>query len=390
MGLESVTHISDLVITNPVGATDPKSQGDNHIRNIKVALKTDFPNITGAVTATQGELNELAGAAAGAGMVQDIAVLTDANADRILFWDDSAGAVKQLAADGTTVAIAGTTLSTGSNVPLLNASNAFTNNMSISGNLTMTGNIGLADDGSVAAPGGTPSITFDSSGGVLALVAATSITLNAVNTTDYVRKSQSNTLTGAFPQLTLSAAVPEIRLNCTGDAADNRMWRILGNGEQFRIIASDDLTSTGTVLLTVDRTGVTVDQIAWIATTHSFTGVVSTPNTSAEEVGTAGVGQRIKSADYTGVITDANKNLHQTGASKTFTIPANASVAYPIGTCLNFTCANATGVTIAITSDTLRLAGIGTTGSRTLAQYGDVTAHKIAATEWYIGGSGLT
>lgn len=60
MGLESVTHISDLVVTNPLGS-DPKSQGDDHLRNIKVALKTDLPNITGPVTATQDELNVLDG-----------------------------------------------------------------------------------------------------------------------------------------------------------------------------------------------------------------------------------------------------------------------------------------------------------------------------------------
>lgn len=60
MGLETVTHISDLDPANP-DADDPKSQGDNHLRNIKTALKTDLPNITGPVTATQAELNVLAG-----------------------------------------------------------------------------------------------------------------------------------------------------------------------------------------------------------------------------------------------------------------------------------------------------------------------------------------
>lgn len=56
MPLESVTHISDLVVTNPT-STDPKSEGDNHLRNIKTALKTDFPNISGPVTKTHTQLN---------------------------------------------------------------------------------------------------------------------------------------------------------------------------------------------------------------------------------------------------------------------------------------------------------------------------------------------
>lgn len=60
MALETVNNIADLVITNPTNL-DPKSEGDDHIRNIKKALKTDLPNITGPITATQAELNVLDG-----------------------------------------------------------------------------------------------------------------------------------------------------------------------------------------------------------------------------------------------------------------------------------------------------------------------------------------
>ena len=56
MGLESVTHLDDLDATNPLG-TDPRSEGDDHIRNIKSMLLTDFPNISGVVTSTHSELN---------------------------------------------------------------------------------------------------------------------------------------------------------------------------------------------------------------------------------------------------------------------------------------------------------------------------------------------
>lgn len=47
-------------------------------------------------------------------------------------------------------------------------------------------------------------------------------------------------------------------------------------------------------------------------------------------------------------------------------------------------------LTIAITTDTMRLSPGGTTGSRTLAANGIATAIKITATEWIISGSGLT
>jgi len=59
MALESVTHISDLNVSNPTG-TDGKNEGDDHIRNIKTALKTDFPNITEPITKTAAEINALA------------------------------------------------------------------------------------------------------------------------------------------------------------------------------------------------------------------------------------------------------------------------------------------------------------------------------------------
>lgn len=56
MALEVPTYISDLVSTNPTG-TDPKNQGDDHIRYLKAAIKATFPNVTGAVTPTHTLLN---------------------------------------------------------------------------------------------------------------------------------------------------------------------------------------------------------------------------------------------------------------------------------------------------------------------------------------------
>ncbi len=60
MALESTTYIDGLVTTNPTG-TDPRSQGDDHIRLVKSTIKSTFPNLTGAVTATHTELNLIDG-----------------------------------------------------------------------------------------------------------------------------------------------------------------------------------------------------------------------------------------------------------------------------------------------------------------------------------------
>lgn len=111
-------------------------------------------------------------------------------------------------------------------------------------------------------------------------------------------------------------------------------------------------------------------------------------------VGFRNVPQVSRSAAYTAVLDDAGKHILHPSAdttARTFTIPANASVAYPIGTAITFVNqASAGAVTIAIATDTMRLAGAGTTGSRTLAANGIATALKIAATEWIISGTGLT
>jgi len=110
-------------------------------------------------------------------------------------------------------------------------------------------------------------------------------------------------------------------------------------------------------------------------------------------VGYQNVPQNSKSAAYTLVLADAGNHILHPAAdttARTFTIPANASVAYPIGSALSFINETAEVVTIAITSDTMILSSSGLTGSRSLAQYGSATAIKITATKWYISGSGLT
>jgi hypothetical protein len=99
-----------------------------------------------------------------------------------------------------------------------------------------------------------------------------------------------------------------------------------------------------------------------------------------------------QSAAYTLVLADSGKTIFHPVAddnARTFTIPANASVAYAVGTVITFVNLINT-VTIAITTDTMYLAGAGTTGSRTLAEYGVASAVKVASTTWVISGNGLT
>jgi hypothetical protein len=110
-------------------------------------------------------------------------------------------------------------------------------------------------------------------------------------------------------------------------------------------------------------------------------------------VGFLNIPQNSQSAAYTLVLADAGKHIfHPSGDAnaRTYTIPANGSVAYPIGTAITFINMTSQVVTIAITTDTMYLSSAGTTGSRSLAQYGSATAIKMTSTTWLISGSGLT
>lgn len=104
--------------------------------------------------------------------------------------------------------------------------------------------------------------------------------------------------------------------------------------------------------------------------------------------------QNLQNANYTTVATDAQKHMFHPSAdtsTRTYTIDGNVNVPYPVGTAITFVNQHGAGtITIAVAFDTLRLAGAGTTGSRTLVADGVATALKITSTEWIISGTGLT
>jgi hypothetical protein len=139
--------------------------------------------------------------------------------------------------------------------------------------------------------------------------------------------------------------------------------------------------TAGTSRMTIDGSGnTTINAIADATTTTAARGAgyMGVPQSAAATTGS-----------YTIVAADAGEHIYST-ATRTVTIPANASVALPVGTAITFIAATGATVTIAITSDTLLLAGAGTTGSRTLAPFGMATAIKITSTSWIISGNGLS
>jgi hypothetical protein len=105
------------------------------------------------------------------------------------------------------------------------------------------------------------------------------------------------------------------------------------------------------------------------------------------------VPENSQSANYTTVLPDAGKFIYHPFSdanARTFTIDSNANVGYAQGTVISFANMSVNPLTIAINADTMYLAGPGTTGSRTLAQYGVATALKTDPTAWIISGTNLT
>jgi hypothetical protein len=116
---------------------------------------------------------------------------------------------------------------------------------------------------------------------------------------------------------------------------------------------------------------------------------------AAYKVGFRNVPINSQTGNYPLVLEDSGKFIFKpSGSAATFTIPAVGSVNYDVGTVLTFVNMAGVTLTIAITTDTMYLAGTGTQGSRTLAQYGMATAIKmttgVGTTTWLISGIGLT
>lgn len=104
--------------------------------------------------------------------------------------------------------------------------------------------------------------------------------------------------------------------------------------------------------------------------------------------------QNSQSANYTLVLEDSGKHIYHPSSDandRTITIPSNTAVPFQIGTTVVFINDNPTNnVNIAITLDTLVLAGSGASGTRKISANGMATAIKVGYTRWMISGTNLS
>lgn len=105
----------------------------------------------------------------------------------------------------------------------------------------------------------------------------------------------------------------------------------------------------------------------------------------ADAVGYKGLPQNSQTTGYTLALSDMGKHISITTGN--ITIPANGSVAFPVGAAVTIFNNSGSTQTISITTDTLRQAGTTNTGTRTLAAYGVATVLKVASTTWVVSGN---
>ena len=272
MGLEAFSYITSLNASNPIHATDPVSQGDDHVRGLKTTLLNTFPNLDAAVNITPTEANLL---------------------------------------DGLT-------------------------------GVTGTGNL-------VASI--SPTLT-----GTLTAAAIEATTYDGIAAANLVDKSASETIAGAAWDFQAITAV------------------------SFGGIASASLVDKSAAETIA---GVwTFSEIAGSGGSLDFGSTnIGSDNDDAQEPGWKGAPQNSQTTAYTLLLTDAGKQIYRPSGAGTVTIPANASVAFPIGTIVEVINDTGSAIDIAITTDTLEQFG-GAAGTQSLGDNNKAVIEKVTATLW--------
>jgi hypothetical protein len=243
----------------------------------------------------------------------------------------------------------------------------------------------------------------------LASYNAPEITIGTV-TTLAVGESATASLTGTYPDLVLNLGLPR---GATGSGTTAAFADITGAvSTNANLQAALDLKANlASPAFTGNPTAPTAtlgDNDTSIATTAFVTAAIAahdasptltgTPvaptaafGTATTQIATTAFVDRLRdiplarnAAAPTLALTDRGQLVEAT--SGPITIPANASIAFPVGSTVILYNDSASGVSVQITTDTLRWAGSASTGARTLAQRGYAFLRKRATTEWVISG----
>ncbi len=229
---------------------------------------------------------------------------------------------------------------------------------------------------------------------------ANAVAASAITGTTLAAGVTASSLTSFGASIALGTPASGVATNLTGTAASltcGTATAVAASGITGTTLASgvtaSSLTSFGaSIALGTPTSGVMSNTTS--ATQSANDNSTKLATTAYVDRAAATIVQNSQSTAYTTVLSDAGKAIYHPAADVTarnFTIDSNGTVPYPVGTTITFINEHGAGViTIKITSDTMRLAGAGTTGDRTLAADGVATAYKMTSTTWIISGAGLT
>jgi hypothetical protein len=287
------------------------------------------------------------------------------------YLDSAIAGALTVTADTTLTRTTGTTLgATSSQYAIIIATPA-------SANITITVATTAVKPYIVINTSGTYTVTFKASGQTGVVLVANERCAVAYNGTDFVKISPA----------VVSGVVP---VSSGGTNASTASITSFNNITGYTASGATGTTSTNLVFSTSPT--ITTPTLVTPALGTPSSGTLT--NCTIDGTNSAGylnIPQNAQTGNYTTVLADAGKHIyHAVGAgSATYTIPANGSVAYPIGTVISFVNLSSNPVNIA-NSDTMYWGYFGTTGTRTLGQYGVANALKVTSTTWVITGTALT
>lgn len=235
-------------------------------------------------------------------------------------------------------------------------------NLTFSGAISFTGNVTLGD-----AAGDTVTVT---AGTVALSGSGVTFSTGVANFTGGLQVSGVAVLT-ASNTATLT----------------NKTFDTAGAGNVLRVNGNTLSAAAGSATVTLPNS---TDTLVGRATTDTLTNkTVGDGGTIASDTtGFRGIPRNARTAAYTLALTDQGKHISITTGG--VTIPANSSIAFPIGTTIVVYNDSGSAQSIGITTDTLRLAGTTNTGTRSLAGYGLATLVKVGTTTWVISGAGVS
>lgn len=248
-----------------------------------------------------------------------------------------------------------TTLTAGSNITITNGAGSIT----IAGNAGTVTSVAQSFTGGLISVGGSP---VTSSGTLALTVAGTS---------------------GGIPYFS-SASTWATSAALTANAL------MVGGGAG----AAPSTVTTGTGVLTA--LAVNTGSSGAVVTQGGAIISATTVNDSAGTGYTIGYRQmpqnnQAAAATYTLVLADDGKHVYLTGGTtNTLTVPANSSVAFPIGTVITVVNNNSGSCTISGPASSLQLANGALAATRTLATKGMATMVKVGTDLWYVSGAGVT